>query len=298
LASRLGPAALAKRAEPRRTTMPVTDSAVTVARTAKQPAPRGRKRSNYGVSIYQEAPQMVQRKRKATEISIFSTGSYPLLEAQQKAEQLPMPPLPPPPAASTSMSSLPPAPALRPTTSGMIEALLDFDDPLQAVPMRRTRSRGLPSLDGLPLAHGLSAFEEAFDALDAPQRHVQDWAGGGEALPPAPAFRPTMSGLQEALGASPKRTRPRPAQPAEAMPPAPSFRPTVSGIAEALDVEAPVLESSRASAPSLPPAYPVRRTRSRGPAELLGLPMLPSVSGMLFSLLDEGPSDDWNQILA
>ena len=189
--------------------MPSVVSEQVVVRTIKQNrAARGRRQSNYGVSIYQDAPQMVQRKRKATEISIFSTGSYPLVEAQQQGM---MSNYDNPNALTSSKPSfptnnnLPLAPALRATTSGLIDALLEFDERLQPVPMWRTLSRGaLPTEDALPPAPALwptiSGLEEAFDAQVQPQRHLTD-------LPPAPAFRPTISGIAEVLDMEGKTER-------------------------------------------------------------------------------------------
>jgi hypothetical protein len=247
-------------------------------------AARGRKRSNYGVSIYQEAPRMVQRKRKATEISIFSTGSYPLLDAQQRSQLAGWtPPNSSFGTAGPSMQQLTgpegdiplPALALRATTSWLMEALLDFDEPLQALPMKRTRSRGFPSAEEMPPSPGLipsiSGLEEALDAQGSSNLGSHSMT---HALP--------MRRSRSSFGALPSSL---------------ALRPTISGIAEALDV------GGSPSDPKLS-GMPMRRTRSRGAPDMPGgLPMQASVSGILSALIDETTestetNSDWSSILS
>ena len=271
------------------------------SKTQKQ---AGRKRSNYGVSIYQEAPVVVQRKRKATEISIFENG----VRVRGIPGQAPA-------AASASASA---------TQGGLSWGQLDLNtsdmSSLKEV-QQGVLHQGLQQHQPLVLGHSFARRTTTqMDGLPMRRTRSSQQKTLLDELPPPPAFRPTVSGIAEVLGVDEplhlpmRRSRSRSVADVPAMPPAPAFRPTFSGLEEAFTSDDSSFASgshARALLP-LPPVFrptvsglqeafleehapqkgiPMRRTRSYGVANAevpAALPMQQSVSGILNNLLGEG----------
>lgn len=149
---------------------------------------KGRKRSNYGVSIYQEAPVVVQRKRKATEISIVENGVRVIGKASDGASA----------AAPAALA------VVEQQSSSSNTNSVWFGDGLPqqqkevttGVPMRRTRSQDRAAkLRGSPMRPTISGIAEAL-GVDEPGNRAQ-WKPDDSTR--ALEFRPTISGLEEAL---------------------------------------------------------------------------------------------------
>lgn len=262
------------------------------------------RRGESNVSIYGDAPvYQVKRKRKAAEISIFDhgvrlrpaeriAGNGGMADGQGPSRPAMAAPAPAPAPAFTR--NLPPVP-FRPTVSGLMEALdAEIEEPLQAMPMTRSRSASLLSLPGVPMQPTLSgifgpgvymqpSLSGILDALDG-----EDAAQGkrpvarGAPIEPGLPMQATLSGIVAALDGD---VAPQQAKRREEPPPPLPFRPTVSGLMQALDGE-----PSAALAPP-PRGMPMTRTRS-GKIPVVqetpptALPMQSTVSNLMMELLE------------
>ncbi|KAL1526031.1 hypothetical protein AB1Y20_020852 [Prymnesium parvum] len=246
--------------------------------------PKGRKRSNYGVSIYQEAPVVVQRKRKATEISIVENGvrifgkGNTIGGAPEQAafEQSASNPL------WYNQNNMAPQPMdNRALPSQSTEGQAGY-------PMRRTRSHQRQMLEGYELRPTASGLSEALmmdgDYMLQHSRSQMSQLSEDASLP----FRPTISGLEEVLGREfelPRDTS--------------SLR-TTRQLSNSLQFPTAAAagteeESRHATQRSGQPNPPMRRVRSRGGLDSslgAGAPLQKSSSGLSGSLAV--PADDDN----
>eukprot|EP00966_Prymnesium_polylepis_P251227 5808531-Prymnesium_polylepis.1 len=153
---------------------------------SKAAKPAGRKRSNYGVSIYQEAPVVIHRKRKATEISIVENGVRMIGgRIASSNPSVPAPaPTPPPSVGEPWHLTEPGEPWLGQVRQGVLHQGLPQPQP----PLHQQQHHLQPADTGANAPVG-----------GLPMRRTRS-RGPADELPPAPAFRPTVSGLVEALG--------------------------------------------------------------------------------------------------
>lgn len=271
---------------------------------------KGRKRSNYGVSIYQEAPVVVQRKRKATEISIVENGIRVIGKASDGASA----------AAPAALAVVEQQSSSSNTNSVWCRDGLPQQqkEVTTGVPMRRTRSQDRAAkLRGSPMRPTISGIAEAL-GVDEPDNRAQ--------LKPddstrALEFRPTISGLEEAL----EREAPIleehqetvNSRTAERLPSCaastrtvalhactdwlplgspPLFRPTTSGLQEVLAMVSQEEQQQATSVSTCQNSAKMSSPPSTAPSE--NVPMrksMSTVSGLLAGLLEECASAQQNE---